>query len=798
MDTDAYRFRVPKPNYLPHRTDKDDIVEEYEPLGQASELDNAKYFAKCKRIAEESGITRPKGYNVSFHCNPEMEKHHFGQTHPMKPWRLTLSKSLIYSYGMSFAMDNYIARAATYEELNDFHSDDYLDFLGTVLPEPVPRDVENANPDLKFNLGGSDCPLFEGLYDYCSMSAGGSLDAARKICSNQSDIAVSWGGGLHHAKKAEASGFCYINDIVLAILQLLRCYPRVLYIDIDVHHGDGVEEAFYSTDRVMTVSFHKYDPLNFFPGTGGLDDNGPKNEHNPGAHHAINVPLNDGVTDDQYKWLFENVIGKCMEKFRPSAIALQCGADSLAGDRLGRFNLQVQGHGACVEFCKSFGVPMILFGGGGYTPRNVARAWAFETSIAIGCQDKIDPIIPTHAPWRDQFRYEELFPTLEQILGEPRVNRNTRKKLDEVLQHVTEQLRFVQAAPSVQYQTIPPDLGGLRDDVEAALKEQREAENDALALLAGAPAGILALAAPLAPRAVDYSKWKPGVSFQIVLHHPILAGSTADIVPANADVWDIDLQHAVDYPNIIPTLKSAGKIVMCYFNGGALQDWDEDLDSFPSDVIGSPLNPPYTDERYLNIKDARVVTLMKARLERAASIGCDAVDPDNIDAWAEDGDDPTGFNLQPADYATYISALAAHAHTLDTTAGSGRKLLLGQKNAPTIAPQLASVADFAVLETCLGTRTSDEVEPFCADFQPYIAAGKPVFQIEYPTSVRDDDSISQVDYNYFCVNKNGNEGFSEVLKHASEQVDGWGQFCGLGLTGGRFETPTVDEGDDEE
>ncbi|KAK1639041.1 endo alpha-1,4 polygalactosaminidase precursor [Colletotrichum phormii] len=307
-----------------------------------------------------------------------------------------------------------------------------------------------------------------------------------------------------------------------------------------------------------------------------------------------------------------------------------------------------------------------------------------------------------------------------------------------------------------------------------------------LALLAVAPAGILGLAAPLAPRAVDYSKWKPGASFQIVLHHPVLAETTADIVPANADVWDIDLQHAVDYPNIIPTLKSAGKIIMCYFNGGALQDWDEDLDAFPS-------------ARYLNIKDARVVTLMKARLEHAASIGCDAVDPDNIDAWAEDGEaDPTGFNLQPSDYATYISTLAAHAHALDTTAGAGRKLLLGQKNAPTIAPQLASIADFAVLETCLGTRTSDEVEPFCADFQPYIAAGKPVFQIEYPTSVRDDDSISQVDYNYFCVNKNGNEGFSEVLKHASEQVDGWGQFCGLGLTGGRFETPTVDEGPDDE
>ncbi|GKT55473.1 glycoside hydrolase family 114 protein [Colletotrichum tofieldiae] len=317
-----------------------------------------------------------------------------------------------------------------------------------------------------------------------------------------------------------------------------------------------------------------------------------------------------------------------------------------------------------------------------------------------------------------------------------------------------------------------------------------------LALLALAPTCILSLTTPggLARRAVDWSKWKPGVSFQIVLHHPIKAETVADIVPAEATVWDVDLQHAVDYDNVIPTLKSTGKIVICYFNGGAVQDWDEDLDAFPVDVIGSPLNPPYTDERYLDVRDARVVDLMKRRLERAADIGCDGVDPDNIDAWAEDGNDPTGFSLTTSDYATYITSLAAHAHTLKTT--SSRPLLLGQKNAPTIAPQLSSVVDFAVLETCLGTRTSDEVEPFCADFQSYVKAGKPVFQIEYPTSVRDGVEIDQADYDYFCVDKNGNEGFSEVLKHASEQVDGWGQFCGLGRTGGRFETPTVDE--DEE
>ncbi|EGS18768.1 histone deacetylase-like protein [Thermochaetoides thermophila DSM 1495] len=475
MDASAYRYRPPKPNYLPHDIDVDDpIVEEYSiPLQKASDHENAMYFNKMKWAAQEFGIQRPKGYTVSYHAQPEMEKHHFGQTHPMKPWRLTLTKSLVTAYGMPFAMDNYITREATYEELNAFHSSDYLDYLVSAAPEDQPAD-DNPDKEVRFNLGGSDCPLFHGLYNYCSMSAGTSLDAARKICSGQSDIAIAWGGGLHHAKKSEASGFCYINDIVLAILQLLRIYPRILYIDIDVHHGDGVEEAFFSTDRVMTVSFHKYQPDYFFPGTGGLDDNGPKSEHNPGAHHSINVPLNDGITDEQYEWLFKTVITAVNEHYRPSAIAMQCGADSLAGDRLGRFNLRVQGHGACVRFCKSLGLPMILFGGGGYTPRNVARAWAYETSIAIGADDRIPETIPEHAPWREHFIHDTLFPTLEQSMNEPRHNRNSEKRLREIVQHINEQLRFVSHAPSVQSQLIPPDLGVIRDEIEARLKEEEE------------------------------------------------------------------------------------------------------------------------------------------------------------------------------------------------------------------------------------------------------------------------------------------------------------------------------------
>lgn len=130
-----------------------------------------------------------------------------------------------------------------------FHSEEYVEFLRCVTPQ----NLQNYTKYLSgFNVG-DDCPVFEGLYDFCSMYTGASLDGATKLNHNLCDIAINWSGGLHHAKKFEASGFCYVNDIVIAILELLKYHPRVLYIDIDVHHGDGVQEAFYLTDRVMTV-----------------------------------------------------------------------------------------------------------------------------------------------------------------------------------------------------------------------------------------------------------------------------------------------------------------------------------------------------------------------------------------------------------------------------------------------------------------------------------------------------------------------------------------------------------------
>jgi histone deacetylase 1/2 len=148
-------------------------------------------------------------------------------------------------------------------------------------------------------------------------------------------------------------------------------------VDIDVHHGDGVEKAFYATNRVMTLSFHKFG--DFFPGTGHIKNTG----RGTGKNYALNVPLNDGIDDESFRHLFRPIIQKVMEIYQPDAVVLQCGADSLSGDKLGCFNLSVKGHADCLHFLRSFNVPLMVLGGGGYTIPNVARCWCYEVFLFI-------------------------------------------------------------------------------------------------------------------------------------------------------------------------------------------------------------------------------------------------------------------------------------------------------------------------------------------------------------------------------------------------------------------------------
>ncbi|GJN87901.1 hypothetical protein Rhopal_000856-T1 [Rhodotorula paludigena] len=383
----------------------------------------------------------PDNRTVAYFYDDDVGAYAFNLVHPMKPHRIKMAHNLVTNYGLDKHMDVLKPDRCTPHEMTRFHTDEYIDCLARVTPETFDEITGHGQ---RF-LIGEDCPAFDGLYEFCSISAGGSLSAARRLIDAKADIAVNWAGGLHHAKKREASGFCYINDIVLAILELLRYHSRVLYIDIDVHHGDGVEEAFYTTDRVMTASFHKFG--DFFPGTGAEGDKGKGR----GKGYAVNFPLKDGIDDETYRSVFRPVMQAIMDWYRPGAVILQCGADSLASDKLGSFNLSMRGHAACVAFMRTFNVPLMILGGGGYTIRNVARTWAFETGLACGKEMGRD------LPFNEYLDY--FGPEFK--LDVPRNNMdnaNSREYLEQTTASIIDGLRNLPFAPSAQLHPVGLDL----------------------------------------------------------------------------------------------------------------------------------------------------------------------------------------------------------------------------------------------------------------------------------------------------------------------------------------------------
>jgi len=393
--------------------------------------------------------TRAK--KVAYFYDSDVGNYAYVAGHPMKPHRIRMAHSLIMNYGLYSKMEIYRAKPASKYEMTQFHTDEYIEFLHKVTPDNMDSFTKEQS---KYNVG-DDCPVFDGLFEFCGISAGGTMEGAARLNRGKCDVAVNWAGGLHHAKKSEASGFCYVNDIVLGIIELLRYKQRVLYIDIDVHHGDGVEEAFYTTDRVMTVSFHKYGE--YFPGTGELRDIGV----GTGKNYSVNFPLRDGITDETYRNIFEPVIEAVMTYYGPEAIVLQCGGDSLSGDRLGCFNLSMDGHANCVRYVKSFGVPVIILGGGGYTMRNVARTWAYETGQLV------DENMSKQLPFNDYYEY--FAPDYElDVRPSNMENANSHDYLHKIKSTVIENIRRT-GKPSVEaFTDIAPNpfLGRMDSDGE--------------------------------------------------------------------------------------------------------------------------------------------------------------------------------------------------------------------------------------------------------------------------------------------------------------------------------------------
>jgi acetoin utilization protein AcuC len=228
----------------------------------------------------------------------------------------------------------------------------------------------------RYGLGPGDNPIFAGLWEAAQLVAGGSLLAAQVVADGEADRAFHFAGGLHHAMPGRASGFCYVNDAVLAVMKLRAKGWRVAYVDIDAHHGDGVQFAFYRDPEVLTLSTHERGDR-LFPGTGFVAELG----EGDGLGFSVNLPLQPFTDDEVYQPAFDAVVPPILGAFKPDALVLQLGIDSHRTDPLTHLSLTVQGFTAIVRRLLTFAPRVVALGGGGYDLPNVARAWTAAWAV---------------------------------------------------------------------------------------------------------------------------------------------------------------------------------------------------------------------------------------------------------------------------------------------------------------------------------------------------------------------------------------------------------------------------------
>jgi acetoin utilization protein AcuC len=311
-----------------------------------------------------------------------------GGRHPLDPVRLDLTIRLARSLGVLDGVSPLVPVQATDDELRTVHSDDYL----TVVKQAPPGYVGHG-------LGTPDNPVFHRMHEASALVAGGSLLAADEILSGRATRVANIAGGLHHAMRDHASGFCIYNDCALAIRRLLDGgTSRVAYVDIDVHHGDGVQEAFVDDPRVLTISLHQH-PVTLWPGTGNSADVGA-----PGAEgSAVNVPLPPGTSDAGWLRAFHAVVPGLLRAFEPEVLVTQHGADTHAEDPLADLALSVDGqraaHRALADLADTTaGGRWLALGGGGYSLfRVVPRSWTHLLAILL--DREVDPNTPVPATW---------------------------------------------------------------------------------------------------------------------------------------------------------------------------------------------------------------------------------------------------------------------------------------------------------------------------------------------------------------------------------------------------------------
>lgn len=325
-----------------------------------------------------------------FLSSPEVWQVGHGSDHPLKPERLQRTHELLGELG-AFEMPSFTLRSprvASDEELALFHTSEYISAV-----HELSEGGATFSPT-RFNFGPGDNPVFRGMHESEGRKVGSALMAAEALLAGECTIAFSYSGGLHHGGPDFASGFCVYNDAAVAIERLIQQGRRVAYVDVDVHHGDGVQNAFYESDRVLTISLHQ-DPRTLFPGTGRVEEIG----RGTGEGSAINLPLPPGTDDDLYFEAFRRIVPAAIERFGPDLLVTQLGVDTHYLDPLAQMALTTEGQQSVFAELSALGMPWLALGGGGYNLDTVPRSW----TLAVGIM--LDHLWPRELPasYRQQY-----------------------------------------------------------------------------------------------------------------------------------------------------------------------------------------------------------------------------------------------------------------------------------------------------------------------------------------------------------------------------------------------------------
>lgn len=308
-----------------------------------------------------------------FIYSSQFDKYSLSEDHPFKPYKATMVHELCYRFGLLDRpwISVFKPEPASEEVMAEYHSQKYIDAL---------KAANSGYSDftmLHYGLGTGDNPVFKGVFDFSLLVLGATIAGAEFIASGKADTVFSPVGGLHHGGLGHAEGFCYVNDIVIAIKRLLnRGFQRILYVDIDAHHGNGVQDAFYDTDQVLFISFHQNGET-LYPGTGFENEIG----EGKGRGYTVNIPLAEYTDDETYVRAFKAIYPPLASAFQPECVVAQIGLDTLKRDPLTNLRLTNNGYCEVMEEIRKSCSKVLALGGGGYSVPDVVRGWTLAWAV---------------------------------------------------------------------------------------------------------------------------------------------------------------------------------------------------------------------------------------------------------------------------------------------------------------------------------------------------------------------------------------------------------------------------------